>query len=568
MVRLANRWSIASRVFAVQLAAVIVLSGCLTLVLWLSLRDSADENAGRVTLAVATTLATDPTVISGVRSADPSAELQPFALRVMRSTGVDFVTIMDPTGTRFTHPNPAEIGKKFIGTISLAQHGKPLTETYTGTLGPSVRSVVPVLLDGTVIGIVSAGETVTNVAASLAPRIPFMIGAAALLVIVGSIGAFVARRLLSRVTGSMRPSELSRMVDYYESVLHSVREGLILADATGRVVLYNDEAAELLDLPPATNDLQPQTAAELDLPPTIAALVASGGRAVEESHVAGHRVLVVNQEPATPPGGSARASVGTLMTLRDRTEVQRLSGELESVRTLSDALRSQTHEYANRLHTVVSLLELGRTRDAIDLIAHQVQLSQSLADDVVGAVNEPALAALLLGKAAQAGERGIELRLEIEQNLAPSAMDPADLVSVVGNLVDNAMDAAVAGSAPPWVRVALGTNHERGCVELTVTDSGRGVENAIGERIFSPGFSTKPGGATGRGFGLAVVRQVLQIHGGSIELLPGSTTEFRARWPIAAVPIAPGPNAAGPNAAVPNATGPNATGPADDSVGS
>ncbi|WP_187270620.1 sensor histidine kinase [Lacisediminihabitans profunda] len=537
MVRLASRWSIASRVFAVQLAAVIVLSGCLTLVLWLSLRDSANENAGRVTLAVANTLATDPVVVSGVRSPDPSAELQPFALRVMRSTGVDFVTIMDPTGTRFTHPNPAEIGKKFIGTISLAQRGKTLTETYTGTLGPSVRSVVPVVVDGTVIGIVAAGETVTNVAASLAPRIPFVIGAAALLVIVGSIGAFAARRLLSRMTGSMRPSELSRMVDYYESVLHSVREGLILADATGRVVLYNDEAAELLGLPPVTNDLQPRTSTELDLPPTIATLVTSGRRAVEESHVAGHRVLVVNQESATPPGGSTRASVGTLMTLRDRTEVQRLSGELESVRTLSDALRSQTHEYANRLHTVVSLLELGRTRDAIDLIAHQVQLSQSLADDVVGAVNEPALAALLLGKSTQAGERGIELRLEIEQNLAPSAMDPADLVSVVGNLVDNAMDAAAAGSAAPWVRVTLGTNHEHGCVELTVSDSGRGVENALGERIFSPGFSTKPAGATGRGFGLAVVRQVLQIHGGTIELLPGSATEFRARWPIAVAQI-------------------------------
>ncbi|HAM25972.1 MAG TPA: histidine kinase, partial [Microbacteriaceae bacterium] len=111
MVRLTNRWSIASRIFAVQLVAVIVLSGCLTLVLWLNSRASADDNASRVSLAVATTLATDPSVIAGVQSADPTAELQPFALRVMRSTGVDFVTIMDTTGTRFTHPNPDEIGK-------------------------------------------------------------------------------------------------------------------------------------------------------------------------------------------------------------------------------------------------------------------------------------------------------------------------------------------------------------------------------------------------------------------------------------------------------------------------
>ncbi|HAM25971.1 MAG TPA: histidine kinase, partial [Microbacteriaceae bacterium] len=397
----------------------------------------------------------------------------------------------------------------------------------------SVRAVVPVMEGGKVIAIVSAGETVTNVVASLAPRIPFVIGAAALLVIVGSAGAFVARRFVSRVTGAMRPSELSRMVSYYESVLHSVREGLILADDSGRIVLYNDEAAELLDLPPAAGDAQPVEVSELGLPPTIAALIEGGGRAVEESHIAGHRVLVLNQEPATPPGGSSRRPVGTLMTLRDRTEVQRLSGELESVRTLSDALRSQTHEYANRLHTVVSLLELGRTKDAIDLIAQQVELSQSLADDVVGAINEPALAALLLGKAAQASERGVELRLDIDEHLAPSALGPSDLVSVVGNLVDNAMDAAAGGSAPPWVRVTLTTNDALDCLELTVADSGRGVEHAIDDRIFSRGFSTKPADATGRGFGLAVVRQVLENHGGSIELLQASGTEFRARWPVA-----------------------------------
>ncbi|MFI5061263.1 MAG: ATP-binding protein [Actinomycetales bacterium] len=533
MARANRRWSIASRIFALQLIAVLLLAGSLTLFLWLSDQQSANDNATKVSLAVATTLANDPFVIAQVQTPDPTTELQPLAVREMRSTGVDFVTIMDPTGTRFTHPNPAEIGKKFIGTIDQALKGKSLTETYTGTLGPSVRAVVPVMKGGRVIAIVAAGVTTRSVASSIAPRIPFVLGAALLLVILGSIGAYLARRFLSRVTGEMLPSELSRMVSYYQSVLHSVREGLILADEHGQVVLYNDEAAELLDLPPASSAQRPMPVAELDLPMTIADLIRDGGRAVEETHVAGHRLLVVNQEPATPAGGTSRQAVGTLMTLRDRTEVQRLAGELESVRTLSDALRSQTHEYANRLHTVVSLLELGRQAEAIDLIAQQVERSQSLADDVLAAANEPAVAALLLGKVAQAEERGVELSVSIADGLPPSGLSTVDLVSVVGNLVDNAIDAAAVGPTPAWVQVTLVSDDRLGMLVLTVADSGRGVDPGFEDAVFSRGFSTKPTDTAGHGFGLPLVRELLESQGGNVELRQLGTTEFVARWPVA-----------------------------------
>jgi two-component system, CitB family, sensor kinase len=525
-------WSIASRIFAAQLLAVALLSGCLTLLLWLDSRASADDDAARLSLAVTTTLAHDPFVISAVQTADPSEVLQPYAVKVMDSAGLDFVTIMDTDGTRFTHRNPDEIGKTFLGTTDAALRGETLTETFTGTLGPSVRAVVPVMDGGEVVAIVSAGVTVSNVVASLGPRIPFVIGAAALLVGVGSAGAFLARRFLSRLTGSMRPSELSRMVSYYESILHSVREGLVLTDAGGRVVLYNDEAAELLDLPPAAGDARPVPVSDLDLPPSLALLIEGAGRAVDESHVAGHRILVVNQQPATRPGGTTGRALGTLTTLRDRTEVNKLAGELESVRTLSDALRSQTHEHANRLHTVVSLLELGRSQEAIDLIAQEVELSQALADDVVGAINEPVLSALLLGKAAQAKERGIDLRLGVDDELPPSNLSPSELVSVVGNLIDNAMDAAVDGPAPGWVSLTVMLDAETGMLELTVADSGRGIDPAIADEIFSRGVSTKSADVAGRGYGLAVVREILGRRGGSIELSQRTGTEFVVRVPV------------------------------------
>ncbi|QNE46525.1 sensor histidine kinase [Glaciihabitans sp. INWT7] len=532
MARRVERWSIASRVFAVQLVAVIVLSGCLTLALWLVSRQSADDTAARLSLGISTTLARDPFVIAEVQAADPSAELEPYALRIVGSTGVDFVTIMDTSGIRYTHPDRSQIGGRFLGTIDRALEGKSLTETYTGTLGPSVRAVVPVLQGGKVIAIVSAGVTVQRVLASLAPRIPFVIGAAVLLVALGTVGAFFARRSLSRVTGSMRPSELSRMVGYYESVLHSVREGLILTDDRGRVVLYNDEAADLLGLPPSVNDRPPSTVSELGLPPTIAALIEGRTRIVEESHFAGDRVLLINQEPASPTGSRTGAPLGSLTTLHDLTEVQRLAGELESVRTLSEALRSQTHEYANRLHTVVSLIELGRTREAVELIAQETETSQSLADDLVGASSEPALAALLLGKVAQAAERGVQLRLAVEDELEASVLTTSELVSVIGNLVDNAVDAA-SGSDDTTVWVRLATDRDRAVVELVVTDSGGGIDAESVEKIFTRGFTTKPADRSGRGFGLAVVRDILSRRGGrvSMESTGAEGTRFVAEWP-------------------------------------
>jgi sensor histidine kinase regulating citrate/malate metabolism len=350
-------------------------------------------------------------------------------------------------------------------------------------------------------------------------------------VVIGSVGAIVARRYLTRITGSMRPSELERMTRYYESVLHSVREGLIVVDEAGRVVLYNDEAAELLELPPAPDQPQPVPITELDLPESLATLLGSGERAVEEEHVAGRRVLLVNQEPAVPPGGTQRAAAGTVMTLRDRTELQQLVGELASVRTLSDALRSQTHEHANRLHTVVSLLELGRTQAAIDLIADEVRVSQTLADHVLGAVSEPALAALLLGKAAQASERGIDLRLSLADALPASALTPTELVSVVGNLIDNAMDAAADGPGEPWVTVTL--TAPPGELELRVADSGRGIDPAVAHTIFTRGVSTKSADASGRGFGLSVVRDIVGKHGARIDLLDEHGTEFVVGLPLA-----------------------------------
>lgn len=521
--------SIAGRVFALQALATALVAGVLLVVLVFDARREADADAATTSLAIARTIATDPAVREAVTSADPTARLQPYTDELLTTTAVDFVTIMNPDGIRFTHPDPDRIGQRFLGTISAAQRGRELTETYTGTLGPSVRAVVPIQRGGAVIAIVAVGITTARVSAAILPRIPFVLGIAVAIVVAGALGAYLLQRGIRRVTGGLPPAELTRRLGYYESVLHSVREGLVLTDDEHRVVLYNDEAADLLGLPSAAGAALPAPPSALGIAQPVAGLLASGRRALEETHAAGGAVLLINQEPAMSPGGSATS--GSVMTLRDQSVLQRLVGELDSVRTLSSTLRSQAHEHANTMHTVVSLLELGRVDAAVDLVTSATAASQSLADGLLrgGQDAQQALGALLLGKVAQAHERGVELRIRIDPGVVVP-MPPAAIVSVAGNLIDNAIDAARRGPAPRWAEVELA---DEGGPVLHVRDSGPGVPDVERARVFEPGATSKPD-AAGHGFGLAIVHDAVLAANGSVEIDADPPTTFTVRFPGAA----------------------------------
>ncbi|MCW3494011.1 ATP-binding protein [Microbacterium sp. SSM24] len=397
----ARQGSAASRVFVVVAIAVTALVLLIAALLVLDAQRAARTEAEEVTRAVATSLAVTPVVTAGL--ADGShAGLQPFAESVMDDAGVDFVTIMTPDGIRVTHRDRDEIGRPYLGTIPA--EAQPATEEFTGTLGPSVRTIVPVLSDGELVGWVSVGVTVGSIASDIVPRLPGVLAVAGALLAAGFVGAYLAQRTTRRVAGDL-------------------------------------------------------------------------------------------------PAGSIRDAVSSY----------------ESVRTLGEALRAQTHEHGNRMHTAVSLLELGRTREAIDILTETSRQSQDLVDQVAARRDgDPTVGALLLGKAAQARERGVEWTADIAQDAPRSILSPVDAVSVVGNLIDNALDAAAAGAVPRWVRVRFSAAGE-GMLRIDVSDSGGGVPAELDERIFEHGFSTKEPGPEGRGVGLALVRSITEGAGGSID---------------------------------------------------
>jgi two-component system CitB family sensor kinase len=246
-----RRWSIATRLLVLQVVFVTVLTTIVVALLWADSSAAVDRDAASKSMDIATSVADNPFVLEALTTADPSLTLEPYVLKVMSGTSTDFITIMALDRTRYTHPNPEQIGKPFEGTIAPALHGVSFTETYRGTLGRSVRAVVPIRnAEGKIIALVSAGVEVSNVTLALWSRLPIVFAAAAATLLLGALASWSLSRYLRRVTWGRGPEEMSRMFSYHEGMLHSVREGLLLVDRQGRLVLYNDQAAELLALPP------------------------------------------------------------------------------------------------------------------------------------------------------------------------------------------------------------------------------------------------------------------------------------------------------------------------------
>ncbi|MFD7766242.1 ATP-binding protein [Streptomyces sp. NPDC059787] len=523
--------SLAGQLFAMQAVLIAVVVAGYALFTYVSNRSQAEEAAGRQVTAVARSVADSPSVRQAIRSSAPSARLQPYALEVVRDTDVDFVTIMDPRGIRWTHPDPDQIGLVFQGNTAPALRGRTFTETYTGTLGPSVRAVTPVRDGDRIVGLVSAGIRVEEISQRAQEQLTALLAVAGGALGLGAIGTYVINARLRRHTHGMNAAELSHMHDYHQAALHAVREGLLMLDGRYRIALINDGGRELLGVTPE-EDVVGRSVAELGLPtPLTGALLASEPR-VDEVHLTADRVLVVNTSPVT--GGQQRGSV---VTLRDVTELQSLMGELDSERGFTQALRSQAHEAANRLHTVVSLIELGRAEEAVDFATAELELAQALTDQVVAAVSEPVLAALLLGKTAQANERGVELVVSddsrLDDGLLPDTLPARDLVTILGNLIDNAVDAAQGGVRPRVTVTAL-TEEDGSELILRVSDTGPGVDPDHAEAVFQRGFTTKPAGPGGRGLGLALVRQAAGRHGGVLSVTSGEEggAVFEARLPL------------------------------------
>ncbi len=502
--------TLAGQVFIVQLVVVIAMIAVgSALAVWEVRREQDDATRQRVT-DVAVSVAQAPSTLEAVRTHDPTALLQPVTERIRTRTGMDFIVVMAPDRTRYTHTTVSLIGKPFSGTIDRALAGATFTETYTGSLGPSIRAVTPVQDRGRVIALVSAGVTRARIGDEVLAQLPLILVAAAAGLLLAVLGALLLRRRLLRQTQGLGPAELRSLYEHHDAVLHSVHEGLLVFDRDIEVAaVVNDEARRLLDLPGGP-------VRRTDLP---VSLRRRESVVRDEMHVTPERVLVVNQDVVSWRG----SRLGTVLTVRDHTELREILGELDSARGLADSLRAQAHESANRLHAVITMVELGQFGEAVEFATAELRLSQALIDRLAGAVHEPALTALLLGKVDQAIERGVELTIAPDTGLDSAApLTAHEMITLVGNLIDNALD-AVARQPDAWVEVTVRLCDTAPICEariggsellVRVSDSGPGMSREAFTRAMDRGYSTK---ADHHGLGLALVWRLVTRHGGTLE---------------------------------------------------
>ncbi|MFF3013958.1 ATP-binding protein [Streptomyces sp. NPDC057939] len=468
-----------------------------------------DDQAMRRALAIAQSAAADPSLAADLLVSGPAADtpVQAAAERIRRATGAEYVVVLDLTGIRRSHPSTDRIGLPVSTDPADALAGREVMEIDEGTLGRSARGKVPlVAADGEIVGAVSVGIAYDNVRDRLVGAIPGLLAYAGGALAAGALAAYLLSRRIHRQTRDLAFSDIAGLLAEREAMLHSIREGVIALDGRGRIRLVNDEAARLLGLTPDTA----HTLSGLPLDEVLGAGRTTdvlSGRVTGRDLLAvqGPRVLVANRMPTSDGGAVA--------TLRDRTELEHLGRELDSTKGLIDALRAQDHEHANRLHTLLGLLELGLHDEAVEFVTEVVGVHRTTAEQVTERIHDPLLAALLVGKATVAAERGVPLRLAPTALLPDRLVDPGGLVTILGNLVDNALDAA-AGSAAPLVEVDIRADG-RSAV-LRVRDSGPGIPAGHREEVFTEGWSTKqPRAHRERGLGLALVRRLAERQGGS-----------------------------------------------------
>ncbi|WP_433225845.1 sensor histidine kinase [Microtetraspora malaysiensis] len=508
----------AHQVLALQIVVVMLVAGSgFALAAWL-MRDELTVQYGERAVSVARALAADPSVAVAAALDDPAHLIQPRAEAVRAATGALFVVVTDRRGIRLSHPRTELIGRRVSTDPSGPLSGRDVVTVEQGTLGLSARGKVPLRTpDGRIVGEVSVGFAVQQIHVRVGRVLvlaALFTGAALLLGVVGS--AAIGHRLRRQTLG-LEPSELGELISQREAVLHGIGEGVLAVDADGRVTVCNAEAVRLLGLGEESPEVLGRPFRDLPLPPRLQAALGGADEAASQLVVADDRVLVVGRRQVRREG----RELGTVLTLRDRTDLEKLTRELHAERDLLDALRAQRHEHANRLHTVAGLLQLGHHEQAADylhmLTVEPLAAVPGAAGDVI---TDPHLLAFLAAKAAVAAERGIRFIVAPGSWAPGEIVSPLDVTTVVGNLVDNALEAAQEGADRP-AHVEVELLRDGADLHVTVTDSGEGVPPELADAVFEDGFTTKTGDRP-RGLGLALARQVARARGGDIVLGHGA----------------------------------------------
>ncbi|MGH2907871.1 MAG: ATP-binding protein [Solirubrobacteraceae bacterium] len=479
-------------------------------------------------LAVAQTFAAMPSVRLGLARHDRADRrlIQALAQEVRHETDASYIVVINAHGVRFSHPDPTLIGRRVTEPL-VALDGRDHLGVDHGNLGVSANAKVPLWAPGgrRIIGEVSAGIPEARVSDQLIGELPQLLLYFLASLAIGVIASLLLTRRLKRSTFGLELEEIAALVQEREAMLHNIREGVITTDVGDQVTLINDEGRRLLGRGDAVVG---EPIGALVAPGRLRDLLTGAIGGEDQVVLTDQHVLSVNRISVARDG----RPLGAVITLRDRTELEALLRELDGVGALTDALRAQQHEFSNRMHTLAGLIELGHHEAAGRYALDVSRAGEGLAEAIRERIEPSEIAAMMLAKITIASERGVALTLTEDSRLVSTGLDAGAVLTIAGNLIDNAIDAAADGPAPAEVTVRLCGGDS---LWIEVSDTGTGIPDEVVGEIFTDGFTTKPTRPDRpRGIGLALVHRLVHSAGGHIEVeFPGRTV-FTVHLPLVA----------------------------------
>lgn len=509
-----------------MLLLMFLLLGALVIITWLMVSmlvsSILEEYIGRNALNVSKTVSLTTVVHEGLKNKN-STQIQLYAESVRKATGARFVVVGDHEGRRYSHPVPERIGKLMVGGDNprALERGEAYVSKAVGTLGPSMRGKVPIFANaGKVIGVVSVGylqETVESVTEGYLQRVFLWVFG---LFLLGGIGTWLIARNVKQSIFGLEPAEIARLFMERNAILDSIREGVVAINDKGQVTMLDHEAAKILKIPPESGI---GTSIESILPQTrMLEVLKSGEEQFDQEMIIGDIEVIVNRVPIWQNDRVA----GVVSSFRRKDEIDRMAQELTQIQEYSEVLRTQTHEYSNKLHTLAGLIQLGSHQEALDLIGRETSGYQELLGTLAETVPEPLLSAIILGKYNRAQELRINFQLDPESRMIdiPKKINQEKIVTILGNLLENALEAAQENTSGKRT-VQLSMTDFGNDLIFEVEDSGPGIEDESVDLSLQRGFTTKSG--TGRGIGLSLVHENLKYLGGHLTVVRSSLGGMR-----------------------------------------
>ncbi|MCW6525394.1 sensor histidine kinase [Yersinia ruckeri] len=488
----------------------------------------AQDNLKEKSFAVARTLALSPIVINGLNHQSDRNQIQAFADSISKSNELLFIVVTDMQGIRYSHPNPMMIGQHFVGDdLQPALIGEENSAINRGTLVPALRVFTPIFnAQHQQIGVVAVGVSLINIQSVIHENLWSVPWTIIFGILVGTLGTWFLVKALKKIMFGFEPYEITNLFEQRDAMLQSIKEGVIAVDTHCRITLVNHEAKRLFKQNgPLANLLLDNTSKYWPNRLNLQQVLDTGTARRDEEINFNGSILLANTVPVVVNGDI----IGAIATFRDKTEISHLMQRLTGMANYADALRTQTHEFMNKLHVILGLLHMKHYTQLEDYILKTADNHQEEIGSLLFKIKSPVIAGFLLAKINRARDLGITLLISEDSRL-PDTQDEQttiSLITVLGNLIENALDAM---QDMPQKEINISFYHTGEVLHCEVSDNGPGITTEQQDKILHEGFSTK---GSGRGIGLTLVQRSLEAVAGTLEFESeaGIHTQFFIKIP-------------------------------------